>query len=370
MLAMVSAGLGTAHLLSDPNWAWLADQMGHRDWAGCTFWDLIQPSFMFIVGVAMPFAFARRRQQGEGWLRQFGHVLKRALLLVLIGVFLDSYNSDAPTIQMIRVLQQIAIGYVLAFFVLHLGPRVQAVTALLLLVAHATAFYLYGQAMEVDPWAKDVNVGTFVDQELHTHLTAWVNQLSEWLVGGPSGISVMPLSRGGYVTLNAVSAAATILFGVLCGELFLGPWSGLRKLTVLLLAGLGGLALGVALDPTTVGLSVNPLVPMVKRIWTASFAVYAAGWTCLMMALFYAVMDLLRWRAWAFPFVVVGMNSIAIYVVAQICKPLIRNGLRPFATGPFSHVPELAPVLMALLVLLVIWLFCFWLYRHRIFFKV
>src|SRR5262249_53165061 len=153
--------------------------------------------------------------------------------------------------------------------------------------------------------------------------------------------------------------------------------------------GPGGLALGIALDPSLVvtnqyladltaqtdlsfwqRLIVDPPLPAVKRIWTASFAVYAAGWTCLMMALFYAVMDLLRFRAWAFPFVVVGMNSIAIYVVAQICKPLIRGGLRPFVTGPFSYVPDLAPVLMAVLVLLVIWLFCFWLYRHRIFFKV
>src|SRR5215831_4177400 len=81
MLAMASAGLGTAHLLNDPTWGGLADQLEHREWIGCTAWDLIQPSFMFIVGAAMPFSFAQRRQRGDSWGRQFGHVLRRAFLL-------------------------------------------------------------------------------------------------------------------------------------------------------------------------------------------------------------------------------------------------------------------------------------------------
>src|SRR5262249_57255718 len=82
MLAMVSAGLGTQRLMGDPTWGWLADQMEHRAWEGCTFWDLIQPSFMFIVGVAMPFSFALRRERGEGWGRQFLHALRRGLALL------------------------------------------------------------------------------------------------------------------------------------------------------------------------------------------------------------------------------------------------------------------------------------------------
>src|SRR4051794_18830565 len=75
MLAMVAAGLGTRGLRSDPNWWWLADQLEHRVWEGCTFWDLIQPSFMFIVGVAMPFAFVQRQERGETWPEQFGHAV-------------------------------------------------------------------------------------------------------------------------------------------------------------------------------------------------------------------------------------------------------------------------------------------------------
>src|SRR5262245_5667931 len=198
MLAMVSAGLGMQTLLHDPSWGWLADQFEHRAWEGCTFWDLIQPSFMFIVGVAMPFSFALRHARGETWGQQFVHALQRSLTLIAIGIFLDIYASNPPGIfvQFIRVLQQIAIGYLIAFLVLHRGPGVQALTAAALLVLHTTAFLLFAQNHSLEPWDKGYNFGVALDQWLH-----------------------LPLSKGGYVTFNAISSTSTILFGVLCGEL-------------------------------------------------------------------------------------------------------------------------------------------------------
>jgi len=94
MLAMISGGMGMAKLLADPNWNWLADQFTHRDWVGCTFWDLIQPSFMFLVGVSMPIAFGIRQDQGASWRDQFSHAWKRALLLVILGIILDSMGKN------------------------------------------------------------------------------------------------------------------------------------------------------------------------------------------------------------------------------------------------------------------------------------
>ena len=120
MIAMVSGGLGMAHLVHHPTWGWLADQMEHRKWEGRPFWDLIQPSFMFLVGASMPFAFARRKQMGDSWGRQFLHALKRSLMLIAIGVFLDVYADQFVYVQFIRVLQQIALGYMVAFLVLDL----------------------------------------------------------------------------------------------------------------------------------------------------------------------------------------------------------------------------------------------------------
>jgi predicted acyltransferase len=338
MLAMASAGLGTAHLAHHPTWGWVADQFEHCAWAGCTAWDLVQPAFMFIVGVAMPFAFARRQDRGESWARQFAHALRRSLLLVVLGIFLDSYGQSQIYVQFIRVLQQIALGYLLAFLVLHRGPWVQGLTAGFLLLAHAAAYALYGDAVGYAPYVPGNNLGT--------HLDRWLN---------------LPVSQGNYATLNALSSTATILFGVLAGELLRSRLPSGWKALVLAAAGAGGLLLGLALAPA---------VPMIKRVWTSSFALYAGGWTCLFLAGFYVVIDVLKFQRWAFPLVVVGMNSIAMYMVSQLCKPLIRGGLKPFVAEPLSQVPLAEPVVMALLVVLVEWCFCYWLYRHRIFFKV
>src|SRR5262249_34492595 len=162
----------------------------------------------------------------------------------------------------------------------------QAFVAILILVGPTLLFGGVGGSGEGGPWEPGHNVGTRVDAALH-----------------------LPLSKGHYVTLNALSSTATILFGVLAGRLLRSGASCWLKLGVVVLAGAGGLLLG---------LELTEWVPMVKRIWTASFAVYAAGWTCLMLAAFFAVCDMLGWRAWAFPFFVVGMNSIAIYVSAGI----------------------------------------------------
>jgi predicted acyltransferase len=381
MLMMVSAEMGMAHLRRNTAWnqehptlSALADQFSHRLWEGCTFWDLIQPSFMFIVGVAMPFSFARRQSEGQGWWRQFGHAVKRSLLLIAIGIFLDSYGQSPPQmfVQFIRVLQQIAIGYLLAFFVLHLGPKVQAATALLFLVAHTLLYIVYGG----DLWGCTHVVGTYNDN---------VGVYLDRALG-------LPLSRGHYVTLNALSSAATILFGVLAGELLRSSLSSKRKLIILAGAGVTGLLVGWALSGGDGWLPVSfpAVVPMIKRLWTSSFAVYAGGWTCLMLALFFLVIDMARFRAWSFPFAVVGMNCIAVYVLASTLRGPMERAIGLVLPGP--HGPslvekydawmssllgrspwaisaDLKPVLMAFWMMAAQCLLCLWLYRRRIFFR-
>jgi hypothetical protein len=194
----------------------------------------------------MPYAFAKRQQSGESWSFQFRHALERAFLLAAIGIFLDCYAEQKLQIQFIRVLQQIAIGYVLAFFVLHLAPIWQALTAVLILVAHTMLFVLFGGSGEGGPWEPSQNVGTWLDTVLH-----------------------LPLSRGHYVTLNALSSTATILFGVLAGRLLRADVSSCSLAC--------WFSPVVAVDRMTV--RTTGLIPMVKRIWTASFAV-TRQWTC------------------------------------------------------------------------------------------
>jgi predicted acyltransferase len=406
MLMMVSSGLSLGHLLtanlppSLPNKVLLfaADQLRHREWdmtfgqnagfpwwdtefhdgTGCTPWDLIQPSFMFIVGAAMPFAFARRQERGESWGRQFLHAVRRALLLIIIGVFLDVYGDRVFEVQMIRVLQQIAVGYLLAFLVLHLPPWFQALTAVLILVVHTAAFLLYSWFTSpadwfADAWAPYYNFGWAVDHGLYQVFS----------LGGRSP-TIMPHPQHHYVQINALSSTATILFGVLAGELLRRRWPEGRKLLILAVAGVAGILLGLAL---------SPVIPINKKIWTASFTLFAGGCTSLLLAAFYGIIDVLQLRRWTFPLVVVGMNSIAIYVMAGTVAGGIKRAWQAFLGWPVGDKPGLAgpvidalqavfawptnlsaelaaPVLLAVLTLAVEWLFCYWLYRRRIFFKV
>jgi predicted acyltransferase len=384
MLLMIAAGFGTKGLMKDPTWGWLADQCEHRTWVGCTLWDLIQPSFMFLVGASMPFAFAKRRERGQSWGRQFVHVLKRALLLILIGVFLDSFGQPVVTVQFIRVLQQIAIGYVLAFFLLPLRPTWQAVAAVLFLAAHTGAHIAFGRMHGINPWDVHQNFGVWLDHQMHAPFDRWVNP------------SILPPPKGDYAQFNAISSTATILFGVMAGGLLRSGLSVRRQVLILLVAGVGGLLVGLALSG---GPGMDGGIPAIKRIWTASFGVFAAGWTCLMLAVFHGITDGLRWRGWAFPFAVAGMNSIALYVMAGTLRRPVESALLPFTAWPLSWLnksgPEVLdrwvpsggslrpaadalvpllhnapPIGTACLVVVAMWAMCYWLYRHRIFFKV
>ena len=355
MLAMISGGMGMAKLLADPNWNWLADQFTHRDWVGCTFWDLIQPSFMFLVGVSMPIAFGIRQDQGASWAGQFSHAWKRALLLVLLGIILDSMGKTEPMVQFIRVLQQIAIGYVVAFFTLTLDFKKQIACALGLLLLHTFLHVGYAMAFAGDKpptdvmWVKNLNCGYVLDQKIHQVFVK---------LGFPN---IMPPSAGGYATTNAISSAATIILGCLVGRMFRQNWEVKKQAGLLLILGLSCLVAGY-------GLSF--LIPMVKKIWTASFGIFAAGWTCLIFAFFHYAMEVMKFRQWAFPFQVAGMNSIFLYMSAGILSSPIRNLVMPYTSYPFSKLGDWGPVLLAITVVICHWSLAYWLYKRKIFFKV
>lgn len=158
---------GLAHLRYDPTWGWLAEQFEHRAWEGCSFWDLIQPSFLFVVGVAISYSAARRTERGQTWSEQFQHVVSRSLALVAIGIFLDSFRAGELVLSFVLVLQQIAIAQLLAFFVVHSKAWVQVALAAGVLVLHTALYVGYGQMHGTDPWSRGANVGVALDGLLH-----------------------------------------------------------------------------------------------------------------------------------------------------------------------------------------------------------
>lgn len=339
MLALLCGGIFES-LKGHPTWGWLHDQTEHVAWEGCVFWDLIQPAFMLMVGVAMPFAFAARTMRGETWTRQLGHALLRASKLLAIGIWLDHIGASKIQIGFIRVLQQIAFGYLAAFFVLGASPRRVALTATAILVGYHCLWVLNPYNGPGGPWAPgNENLGSVLDR---------------WLLGR----NYLNL----YVGLNAVPSTATILFGVLAGKLLHGTADRAGAARRLLGAGLCGVLLGLA---------ASPWFPLIKRIWTPSFAVYSGGWVILLLGGLYLLIDVLGIRRWTRPFVVVGANSIAAYVLGNAFRPWFNSAFGIWSAWLRLPLGDVGfPILQSALFAAWAWLVLYWLHRRKIFLKV
>lgn len=336
MLLLISHGFGFAALASYPGWEWLARQVDHAAWEGVTFWDLIQPAFTFMVGAAMPFALARRREQGAGFPALFRHVAWRSFALIVLSNILSNWGSGpSPRLQLINVLCQIAFGYFICFLVIQLRFRYQiAVAAAMLLGFWALFVALPGPD---GPFSKAGNIGAVIDR------------------------AVLGYNYSGYyTTINFIGNAVTILFGCWTGMLLLRPQTHAFRLQVLAAAAVGGFALGLALEPFN---------PMVKRLWTASFTFFSAGWVVLMLMAFYWTIEVRGLKRWAFPFVVLGMNSIFIYCFAQVLRGWLNRGVGVF-TGQFWYLGSLGAIPQNLVLLSLMWGLCYWLYQRKIFIKI
>ena len=337
MLILAGNGFGLGVLQAYPNWACLAAQFDHAAWEGCTFWDLIQPAFTFMVGVAMPLAFARRQANGATSKRMFKHVLWRAFLLILLSNIYSNWASTKPLkFQLINVLSQIAIGYVLCFLITRLSFPKQAITAAAILAGY-WALYLTFPSPN-GPFAQYGNVGTVLD------------------------LNILGYNYSGYyTTLNVAGNAITILFGCWTGQLLPTSVSHTQKLKIFVASSAACFALGLALQP------VNP---MVNRLWTVSFTFFSAGWIIAILIAFYWIIEVKCRKKWAFPLTVVGMNSIFIYSLGQIgLKAWLDRGLAAF-TGKFSALGDLGVIPHQIVVLAVMWYACYWLYQRKIFLKI
>ena len=336
MLLLISHGFGMSEGLKDnQNFEWLARQFDHVAWTGCVLWDLIQPAFTFIVGVAMPFAFARRLEQGAAPGALLKHVAWRALMLVVLSNILSNWGStNGLRLQFINVLCQIAFSYVLCALIWRLRFRWQVVSAAALMAAHHALFYLFPSAD--GPFGQTGNIGQVIDQAVLGYTYS-----------------------GYYTTINFMGNAITVLFGVWAGMLLLSPRTHAQRVKILAAWAAGSFALGLALAPA---------IPMVKRLWLASFTFYSAGWVLLGLLVCYWMVEMKGWKRWAFPAVVVGANSIFIYSFSQVLHGWLSRGLLAF-TKNFAWLGSYGAIPHNLLVMAAMWYLCYWLWQRRIFFK-
>ncbi len=362
--AKVSAAFPTS-------WFWriLAFHQTHAEWAGCSLHDTIQPGFSFLVGVALPYSIASRIAKGGTFWKLFAHALWRAFLLAALGVFLRSMHSTQTYFTMEDTLTQIGFGYPFLFLLGFRPPRWAWISLGAILFGYWLAWALYPvpaagfnwQSVGVPPdwqhfytgfaahWNKNANLGNAFDQ---------------WFLNLFPREHPFVYNDGGYLTLSFIPTLGTMILGLIAGRWLreAAPQIPMKKLLV---AGVIGIVAGLFFH-------VTGICPVVKRIWTPSWTLFSGGICFLFLAAFSWLIDVRGNRKWAFPLVVIGMNSIAAYLIAHFFEDFFISSFR-INLGPnfFAFLGTgLQPFFQGVAVLFSYWLILLWMYRRKLFLKI
>ncbi len=353
------------------NWFWefLAFNQSHVDWAGCSLHDTIQPSFSFLVGVALSYSIARRAAKGSSFGRMLAHTLWRSLLLIWLGIFLRSQRGPIPYYTFEDTLTQIGLGYTFLFLLGFVRARWQYVAFGVILAGYWLAWALYPlpgpgfdyQAVGVPAdwahnytgfaahWNKNANLGNAFDQ---------------WFLNLFPRTSPFVFNSGGYLTLSFIPTLGTMMLGLFAGQWLRAAAPNIPFKRLLIAAG-AGLASGIVLH-------YAGICPIVKRIWTPAWTLFSGGICFTFLAGFCWIMEVRKHRKWAFPLIVIGMNSIAAYFLADYFGRLIADAFRIHLHAvPFDAFGAgLEPLTRGGLQLLTYWLILFWMYRRKIFLRI
>jgi predicted acyltransferase len=318
-------------------------QLSHVEWEGFHFEDLIFPLFIFVVGAVLPFSISRRLERGEGLARIHLHVIRRTAVLLLLGLVVNGLlELNWSEMRWPGVLQRIGLCYFCAaLLVIHTGWRTQAVVA-------ATILLLY---WAVTMWVP-VPGGGAGDLTQAGCLSSYIDQhvipgKLYYGYGDNEGV------------LSTLPAICTALLGVLAGHWLRSSRSGSRKATGLAIAGVLCLA---------VGLIWAQFFPIIKILWTSSYVLFAGGWSLLLLALFYWLIDVRGYHRWTTFFVVIGMNAITIYFLQRFVD---FEAIATFFLGGIArYAGLLAPLILVGAAFTVRWLLLWFLYHRKVFFKV
>jgi len=319
---------------------WLAAQCAHPDWHGFTAYDVIFPMFIFIVGVAMPFSFAKRLQQEGGKMKLLKHVLLRTVVLTILGVILwqRPITDLNPEYGWYSVLYRIGFCYLFAAIILmNTGIRGQIAWAFGLVIGYWLALrFVPVPGFGMGDFSRGGNLQTYVRQQVADALS--------------------PDFRV-FLSLSLIPSVANALFGVLTGHWLRSNEPGSKKAARLLLTGIAAIA---------IGLLIHLVIPINKKLETPSFTFVTCGISAAFLAVFYWVIDVRGYRKWAFFFVVVGMNSITIYIASYLFKfGEVANVL----VGGFD-LGNAKALALATTGAAVKWLFLYYLYRQRCFLNI
>jgi predicted acyltransferase len=322
----------------------IAAQFLHADWNGMHFWDLIQPFFTFIIGVAMSFSLSKRWIGGESWFRSLNHILLRCFVLFFLGIMLQSVYRERLVWDLYNILTQLSVSIFIAFLLFRFPFKAQIIISLCLLFMTEMLYRNFSAEGFAQPFVKDHNFGTFIDLFLmgKTHPDGWT-------------------------AINCIPTTAHVMWGVLTGNVLLSDKNPINKFRILVVVSLILLITGYGLDWTGVS-------PINKKISTASFVIASGGWTLMLFVFLYWLVDLHGYKRWVIFFAVVGMNPIFIYVFSRTIGRGFLNEFVPIFTRGFMVPLGLNEGIMNFTTFFVIlgleWYVCYWLYKKNIFIKI
>jgi predicted acyltransferase len=338
-----------AALTGWPFLQWAAGQMEHVKWEGFHFYDMIFPLFLFIAGVSMPFSIVKRKQRGESMQKIYLHLLRRLFILILLGLIYNGLlRFDFEKQRYASVLARIGLAWFFAaIIVLNTNVRGQ-------IIWFAGILITYWAMMKLIPvpgfgpgvMTPEGNLAAFIDQKLLP------GRLCCYIYGDNEGL------------LSTIPAIATALMGALTGY-FLNMQSpklnGLKKALIILTAGIASLIVAKIWSFS---------FPVIKNLWSSSFVLTAGGWSLILLSVFYLVIDVWGFKKWTFPFVVIGMNSITIYMLNSGILNFGDMG-KYFFGGLASMCSEAGQaVILSIGAILCMWTVLYILYRNKIFLKV
>jgi len=321
----------------------LGTEFSHHEWHGLHFWDLIQPFFMFIVGVAIPFAVANRLKKGDSNKTITLHAIKRSLLLLFFGWALYFIDAGTLVFRFQNVLAQLSVTYIIAFLIMKKNFRFQLIFTLIILLLIDLAYRFFPVENFNHPWVNLENLGAWCNNKIEG-----VDKASTW------------------ASINCISTTAHTVWGVLCGKLLMSDKSTSKKIQTLLIAGISGLIIGFSLDLLNV-------TPIIKKIATSSFVFASGGWAILVLCFCYWLIDVKKlFIGGSKFFIIVGMNSIFIYLFFSIGGAgLLARIIDPFSKLLFSWGGELTvAVITSIGVWASMWYLCYWLYKNKLFIKI
>src|SRR5437016_5926432 len=357
-------------------WKILAFNQTHVEWFGCSLHDTIQPGFSFLVGVALPYSIASRIAKGARFAELFGHALWRSLLLVALGVFLRSMDHSMTYFTFEDTLSQIGFGYPFLFLLGFYSAKRKSLkwvwmALAVILAGYWLAWALYPAAPANFDWQSVGVSPAWNAQHNYTGFAAhwnknynFGNAFDQWFLNLFPREHPFVYNEGGYLTLSFIPTLGTMILGFIAGRWLREsrPDTPMKKL---LIAGVSGIALGLALH-------YSHICPVVKRIWTPSWTIFSGGICFLFLAAFSWVIEVKGFKKWAFPLVIIGMNSIVAYCIAHFLEGFLDSTLRIHLGRYFFQFAGvgLEPFFRGAVILLCYWLILLWMYRRKLFLKI